>query len=57
MGQKWPANNARARSQIILIAAGSEKDMSWQQKFLTIRVCEWSDFEWSEERIFIYFFK
>ncbi len=29
-----------ARSQIILKAAGSEIDLSWQQQLLTIRVCE-----------------
>ncbi len=31
---------ARGRSQIILIAAGSEIDLSWQQQLLTIRVRE-----------------
>ncbi len=37
---------ARARSQIILIAAGSEIDLSWQQQLLTIRV--WAVLFWME---------
>ncbi len=35
-----------ARSQIILIAAGSEIDLSWQQHLLTIRV--WAVLFWME---------
>ncbi len=56
MNFKWALDDCKAvdrqqatRSQIILKADGSEINLSWQQKLLTIRVwVEWSVVIWLE---------
>ncbi len=51
VGQNWPASNITG-PQIILIAAGSEIDRSWQKQLLSIGVCERSGviMNWARSR-------